>query len=43
VIELLTASQMAAADRTTIDVLGVPGMVLMENAADGCARALMRR
>jgi len=43
VIELLTADEMAALDRRTIDELGVPGMVLMENAADGCARAIAER
>jgi len=43
VIELLTADEMASLDRETIEEVGVPGMVLMENAADGCTRALVRR
>jgi len=43
VIELLTAKEMASLDRETIEEVGVPGMVLMENAADGCTRALIRR
>lgn len=42
-IELLTADEMAALDRRTIEDLGVPGLVLMENAADGCARAIAER
>ncbi len=42
-IELLTADEMAALDRRTIETVGVPGMVLMENAADGCARAILER
>jgi hydroxyethylthiazole kinase-like uncharacterized protein yjeF len=32
---LLTAAQMRAVDRTAIDSLGVPGLVLMENAGRG--------
>ena len=42
-IELLTAKEMASLDRETIDEVGIPSMVLMENAADGCTRALIRR
>ncbi len=42
-IELLTAEEMAALDRHTIQQIGVPSLVLMENAADGCARALEER
>ncbi len=39
--ELLTADEMAALDGETIDRVGLPGLVLMENAARGCVRALM--
>ncbi len=42
-IELLTADEMAALDRETIENVGIPGLVLMENAADGCARCLRAR
>ena len=42
-IELLTAEEMAALDQHTIQHIGLPGLVLMENAADGCARALEER
>ena len=34
---VLTASEMAQLDRQTIDQIGIPGMVLMENAARGAA------
>ncbi|MFZ5586970.1 MAG: NAD(P)H-hydrate dehydratase [Thermodesulfobacteriota bacterium] len=37
---LATADQMRAADRATIDQIGLPGIVLMENAAQGAARVL---
>lgn len=37
---IVTATQMAAADRYTIDQLGVPGITLMENAARACAQEL---
>ncbi|MBF0427155.1 MAG: NAD(P)H-hydrate epimerase, partial [Magnetococcales bacterium] len=39
---LLTASQMAAADRRTIEELGLPGIVLMENAGAGVVKVLRR-
>ena len=42
-IELLTATEMAALDRETIDQVGIPGLGLMEIAADGCARCLRER
>ncbi len=42
-IELLTAVEMAELDRQTIESVGVPGVVLMENAADGCTRAILER
>jgi hydroxyethylthiazole kinase-like uncharacterized protein yjeF len=34
---VLTASEMAQLDRQTIEEIGIPGMVLMENAARGAA------
>lgn len=34
---VLTRAQMREVDRCAIEVLGVPSMVLMENAASGCA------
>ncbi|MFH1059309.1 MAG: NAD(P)H-hydrate dehydratase [Pseudomonadota bacterium] len=37
---LATADQMRAADRATIDRIGLPGIVLMENAAQGAVRVL---
>lgn len=36
-MRLVTASEMAALDRRTIEEIGIPGMVLMENAARGAA------
>jgi ADP-dependent NAD(P)H-hydrate dehydratase / NAD(P)H-hydrate epimerase len=36
-MRILTASEMARLDRQTIDEIGIPGMVLMENAARGAA------
>ena len=38
---LATANQMREADRRTIQEIGLPGIVLMENAAQGAARALL--
>ncbi len=38
---LATAEQMRAADRITIEEIGLPGIALMENAAQGAARVLM--
>jgi NAD(P)H-hydrate epimerase len=37
---LATASQMRQADQTTIQTIGLPGIVLMENAAQGACRVL---
>jgi len=39
---LLTASQMRAVDRAVIEKLGLPGLVLMENAGRGVADAIAR-
>lgn len=39
-MKVLTAAQMAALDRQAIEVLGIPGPVLMENAAIGAVDAL---
>ena len=39
-MRVLTAEQMAAVDRRAIDEMGIPGMVLMENAAVGVVDAL---
>jgi len=38
---LLTASQMQQMDRITIEEIGIPGLILMENAGAGCARVLV--
>lgn len=38
---LVTASEMAGLDRKTIEEIGIPGMVLMENAARGAAGFFM--
>jgi NAD(P)H-hydrate epimerase len=38
---LVTAEEMRRADSETIEGLGLPGMVLMENAAQGAARVLL--
>ena len=35
---LVTAKEMQEMDRRTIEDLGIPGMVLMENAARGATR-----
>src|SRR5260221_7647733 len=40
---VLTAAQMKAADRRTIEEIGLPGAVLMENAGAAVARALRAR
>ena len=39
-VKVLTASQMREVDRITIEELGVPGMVLMENAGSSVVRVL---
>jgi NAD(P)H-hydrate epimerase len=41
--KILTAKQMREADRATIEQVGVPGMVLMENAGRNVVRALAER
>ncbi|MBF0295934.1 MAG: NAD(P)H-hydrate dehydratase [Magnetococcales bacterium] len=41
--KLLTSAQMRTADRRTIEELGLPGIVLMENAGAGATRVLMER
>lgn len=40
---LVSAEQMREADRQTIQEIGVPGMVLMENAAQGAARVILEQ
>ncbi|MCC6157912.1 MAG: NAD(P)H-hydrate dehydratase [Deltaproteobacteria bacterium] len=42
-MKLATASQMREIDRHAIEEVGIPGIVLMENAGAGCARVLMER
>lgn len=42
-MKILTARQMQGVDRRAIEELGIPGMVLMENAAVGVADGLGRR
>lgn len=39
---VLTASEMARLDRQTIEEIGIPGIVLMENAAQGAADFFLR-
>lgn len=39
----VTAAEMAQLDRTTIEKIGIPGIVLMENAARGAARFFTQR
>ena len=38
----VTAEEMAEMDRTAIEVVGIPGVVLMENAGRGATEALWR-
>jgi NAD(P)H-hydrate epimerase len=40
---LVTASEMQAMDRLTIDSFGIPGRVLMENAGRGATQFLLER
>lgn len=40
---LLTAAEMAELDRRTIETVGLPGAVLMENAGRGATRAILAR
>ncbi len=40
---LLSSKQMREADRRTIEEIGIPGMVLMENAGAGATRILKNR
>ena len=40
-MRLVTASEMREMDRLTIDEAGIPGVVLMENAARGAARVFL--
>ncbi|NOR50278.1 MAG: NAD(P)H-hydrate dehydratase [Desulfuromonadales bacterium] len=42
-MKVLTAAQMQAVDRRTIDEIGIPGVVLMENAGRGVAEAIIER
>ncbi|RMH15433.1 MAG: NAD(P)H-hydrate epimerase, partial [Acidobacteria bacterium] len=42
-MKVLTAAEMQAVDRRAIDELGIPGPVLMENAAAGVTDALLER
>ena len=42
-MKVLTAAQMQAVDRRTIDEIGIPGIVLMENAGRGVAEEIIRR
>lgn len=42
-MKALTASQMQDVDRRTIDDIGIPGVVLMENAGRGVAEEIIRR
>jgi NAD(P)H-hydrate epimerase len=39
-MELYSAAEMIAVDRNAIDILGIPGTVLMENAGRACAQLL---
>ena len=42
-IPVLTAAEMGQADRRTIEEIGIPGAVLMENAGSAVAAAIRRR
>ncbi|MBF0589809.1 MAG: NAD(P)H-hydrate dehydratase [Magnetococcales bacterium] len=42
-MKLLTSAEMRQADRRTIDELGLPGIVLMENAGAGVVRTLTEK
>ena len=42
-MKVLTAAQMQAVDRQTIDEIGIPGVVLMENAGRGVADEILLR
>jgi NAD(P)H-hydrate epimerase len=42
-MRVLTAAQMQAVDRQTIDEIGIPGVVLMENAGRGVADEIVQR
>ena len=42
-MKVLTAEQMQAVDRRTIDEIGLPGAVLMENAGRGVVEAILDR
>ena len=42
-MNVLTAAQMRAVDSRTIEEIGIPGCVLMENAGRGVAEEIMRR
>ncbi len=42
-MKVLTAEQMQAVDRRTIDKVGIPGVVLMENAGRGVAEEIVSR
>lgn len=42
-MKLLTAAQMRELDRRTIEEIGIPGIVLMENAGRGAAELIERR
>ncbi len=41
-MKLLKASEMASMDRETIETVGIPGIVLMENASRGVAEVIYR-
>jgi len=42
-IPVLTAEEMRSADRRTIEEIGLPGAVLMENAGAAVANAILER